>query len=168
MLSRKHLIILICIISIFVIAIITIVILKLNSNSTDAIVDESKAYATNETFTTTVESLVEEEHYDTQDFTYSHTEYMTPGQNADRFRMHQLIENNFIDACHKEDTVIISTILDSSTEEVVFVEFTFLDSDGLEFRDTAVVTYDNYDTNNFMRCTTLDYYEYIMSGANVG
>ena len=93
---------------------------------------------------------------------------MTPGQNADRFRMHQMIENDFIDACHKEDTVIISTILDSSTEEVVFVEFTFLDSDGLEFRDTAVVTYDNYDTNKFMRCTTIDYYEYIMSGANVG
>ena len=94
-------------------------------------------------------------------YNYEHIERLTFAQQAVRVKLDQLIATDFIEEYHLGDTIVNVTISELSTEDIVYVNFTFKDKDGIEFQDTAVVIYDTYSKNTFVRCLSIDDYNAI-------
>lgn len=157
--TKKQIILLVSMLVIFVGAMIGIFIFRNMSASTEETTVDEHAYADNGTFTTTVETVEETYEVQSQGYVYNHTELLSDEQNATRTRMNELVYYDFVKVDHPNDTVVSAEILDSSNDEQVYIQFEFVDPDGVTVTDTAVVLYDMYVTHDFMRCVSLEYYE---------
>lgn len=159
--KKSHIIILISILAIFI---VSMVILFIQKNKENTPIEESLEhnYATQTTITPTTS---EEENitYDIESkgFSYDHIERLTYAQNTVRLTMNNLVQEYFIKQYHREDTIVSATISETSTKDIVYINFVFTDSNGIEFTDVAVVLYDDYTTNNFTRCLSIEEYNLI-------
>lgn len=154
--QKKHIIAFVVIFAIFFV----VLALVLRSNNAHVEPEPSNVYhnyATNETFTT-IESTNETYEIASKDYSYEHMGNLTNEQNAVKLHMNNLIYYDFVDKYYPGYTVKSMNVLDSSDKETVFVEVMMTDPDGIEVKDTAVLLYDPYTTNDFMRCVSLEYY----------
>lgn len=157
--KKSHIILLVSILAIFAISMIAIIINKnKNIEETDPAYHN---YATQTTATPTTESVNETYEIEKGGYNYEHVERLTFAQQAVRVKLDQLIANDFIEEYHLGDTIVNVTISELSTEDIVYVNFTFKDKDGIEFQDTAVVIYDTYSQNTFVRCLSINDYNAI-------
>ena len=164
---KKRLIILISMVAIFIVAMIIIIATKLTPQQEEIIETEVyNNYAINETFDTdeTVNETYEIESYG---YTYNHMENLTYEQEVEKLHMNNMLYEDFINTTHRGETVSEINILDTSNETTVYVEVSFVGSDGFESNDVAVLLYDNYSSHDFTRCVSYDYYEFITSGDNI-
>lgn len=157
--QRKYLITLIVILSIFIVAMEIIMFTKFNTTEPIETTIEHNYNATPTFTTTTVE-----ETYEITEYSIQHLEKLTTEQKANKVTLATLLKEDFVQVYHAGSEVISAEVLDNSNEDIVFVKYKFKNKEGLEEYDTAVVTFDTYDTKNFMRCVPLEYYNYIMSG----
>ena len=152
--QRSHLIILISTIAVFTICMAAIIINKTKT------IEETQETNHNYASQTSVESTTETSNYQyvagDDGITYEHMERLTFAQQTVRLDLDKILNVYFIETYHKNDKVISAVISDISTDEFVYVDFTFIDVNGLEIHDTAVVVYDTYSKNTFTRCLSLD------------
>ena len=159
---KKYLITLIVILSVFIISMVIITVTKFHKTEPIETTVEHKYNAT-PTFTTTTVT----ETFEITEYNLQHIERLTTEQKANKAELSKLLNSDFVQLYYSGATIISAEILESSTEDTVFVKYKFKTADGVEESDTAVVTFDTYDTKNFMRCVSLEYYNYIMSGQNM-
>lgn len=163
--NKKYLLILIAILVVFTSIIVASSIMRINTNvePTESV---EHNYTATPTFSTsdTNETIT----YQASDYSIQHMEKLTSAQNANKTKMVALIKNDFLTSDHPTDTIVSAEIMDSSTDEAVFIKYKFTTADGSELTDIAVVLYDKYNTYNYTRCVSYEYYKYIMSGENIG
>lgn len=160
--KKRQIIIGISLVLILVIFIVILVIIFNKKASTETTNDVENHYAVNsvkdssnieETTIMTVDGIV-----------YDNINYLTYEQLADKEDMINLLKSKTSDDAIIHGNVINIDILEKSKIETIFTEVTYEDNSKIQY----VLTYDNDITHSFMRCVSLDEYEYYMSGANLG
>ena len=158
--KKKICIILVIMLSIFA-AVMTVIIIKNNKkvDLEDTNITEEAHYAQNPVKAReglTQEEIEEAGTIKIDNITYSGLENLTFEQMADKSNLTRLI-NSSLSSGLKNKNLSIKVDPERSTEKLVYVDVT--SEDGTS--DTYVVMFDNYNCHKFIRCATLEYYNYI-------
>lgn len=166
--SRKPIIIaLIVIFSIFIIGITVIFIQKHKSDEIEE-PEQEHHYAINETKD---RDELEEESIETEietivvnDTVISYLERLTPEQHVLKNDMISLLNKRVTEDEFDHGDAISANISENSTKYQVYVDVQFSDGESQIY----VVNYDATSSHKFLRCVTLEEWEYYNSGENAG
>lgn len=164
--SKKAKIILITVLlSLFLVIMIIIAVIKTAPNNEAD--NFNPNYAVNDTKESTDDEDVPEEEIKNiyiNDREITHLERLTPEQYAAKSQMYTLLHNKV--ASDETDTkkVVTEEITESSNKFDVFIYVTFSDNTSQVY----VISYDATSLHKYLRCMTLEEYEYYNSDANCG
>lgn len=166
--TKTKIILLSVILSIFVVAIIVIAVIK-TKPAVDEPQDTEHNYAVNEVKdredeTEPEETQVEEKNLTIGNIELTHVERLTPEQSADKSSMLSKLHNR---ASYDEEThgkIVSEEIMSNSLEYRVYIQTTFEDGS----TQIYVCNYDPTNLHSFLRCVSLEEWEYYESGENAG
>lgn len=171
--QRKHMIILVVMLSIFVICITIISVYKINTReSKETVVSEIDAtYASNSTLDTneTSETIEEPRVSETIVFsgiTYTHLEYLAEEQVNSLNKLDTLLTNSStID--HGADNIVSAEVESRSIDTNLKITYLFVTYESGDV-DYYVGLYDDYSQHDYLRCIREEEYIKINNGANAG
>lgn len=168
--NKKKIIILSVILLIFLIAIIVIAIFHTRQKVDETEPTSEHNYATNEVKdqedeTEPEESTeVSEKSLSIGDVEITHIERLTNEQSADKQSMISKLNGRTSVDEKEHGKILTEEILDSSTEYQVYIEVTYEDGEKISY----VCNYDATSMHSFLRCVSLDEWNYYQSGENAG